>query len=188
MHKNLLNSFIFFLIGLTPGLVSAECSPFYLGVNAARFDSKFNSYEPRGAMAHLGWDMNNWLALELAGGGSENYRDEQSGNTTQVDYVGSAFVRFNLRFNHVTVYLLGGYSSTQQTATTGAVTTETSSSGGSYGYGIDFYGTRDLALSFRRVEFIDIDDPNNASENVHLGATMIGITYYFDKPRIHRRY
>ena len=163
----------------------AERSPLYMNVNAVVFDSTRNTYEPEGVSLGFGWDLNNYLSFELDGTTSDTYEDQPSADTYQVDYAASAFLRFNLRFNRVTLYAMGGYSKIKTTSTAGALTTIQESDGTSYGYGIDFYGTPDLALSIRRIEFIDIDEP---AEQVNIGATMLGITYYYDTPRIHSRY
>lgn len=177
------------LIPMFPSLALAESSPMYIGVNFATFDSKYSDVELDGGIINLGFDLNNYFAFELSGGASETTNDEATGAKSKVDYVASAFLRFNLRFNRVTVYALGGYSQVKSTSSLGSITVEDTSSGGSYGYGIDFYGTRDLALSFRRVEFVDIEETSgNTTTKTHVGATMVGITYYFDKPKIYSRY
>jgi len=170
---------------LLPAISLAENSSNYIGVNVATFDSKQTTTEQDGLMINFGYDLNNYLALEIAAGASETNEDAATNDTSKIDYTASAFLRFNMRFNRVTLYVLGGYSSVEATATSGATSTTTTDSSGSYGYGIDFYGTRDLALSFRRVEFFDNEE---LTGNRHLGATMIGITYYFDTPKIHSRY
>lgn len=187
MYKKFLLVFAIFS-GLIPGILSAETSELYIGINAANFDSKYNSYEPEGGIVQLGWDMNNWLALEVAAGTSSKYSDETTGDSSQVDYVAGAFLRFNIRLDRITLYAMGGYSKAKQTSTSGSVTTIDETSGGSLAYGIDFYGTRDLALSVKRIEFFDIEDQNNPNNNAHLGATLVGITYYYDTPKIRRRY
>lgn len=170
---------------LLPCLARAESSPLYIGINAAQFDSKYTDAELDGGMINLGVDLNNYIALEIAGGLSKTEEDAATATTDKINYVASAFLRFNLRFDRVTVYVLGGYSQAEGKTTTATTTTVTTDNGGSYGYGIDFYGTRDLALSVRRVEFFDID---TETEKAHLGATMLGITYYFDTPKLHSRY
>jgi len=157
----------------------------YIGVNLATFDSKYHTTEQDGYMVNLGFDMNNYFAFELAAGTSKTETDPVTNDTSKIDYTASAFLRFNMRFDRITVYLLGGYSQVEGTTTSGGVNTSTTDEGGSYGYGLDFYGTRDLALSFRRVEFFDNEETTG---NRHLGATTIGITYYYDTPKIRSRY
>lgn len=157
----------------------------YIGVNSAAFDSKYDTTEHDGAMLSLGVDLNNYFALELAAGASSTTEDPVTSESSKINYVASAFLRFNMRFNGITIYLLSGYSQLESTVNSGTTSTTTTDSSGSYGYGIDFYGTRDLALSARRVEFFDNEEPTG---NRHLGATMIGITYYFDTPKIRSRY
>ncbi len=183
MIKKLITRLLLFFL-VIPGVALAETSPLYINVNAAIYDSTLNTYEPQGVTLGFGWDLNNFLTLELMGGTSETYNDDATGNTASIDYAGSGFLRFNLRFNRVTLYLLGGYSKVKSTITEGALTTVSESDGTSYGYGIDFYGTPDLALSIRRIEFIDLDEP----DLVNHGATLLGITYYYDTPRIRSRY
>lgn len=171
---------------LLPAISLAENnSSNYIGINVATFDSKYSTTEYDGGMINFGYDLNNYLALEIAAGASESNDDPVTSDSSKINYAASAFLRFNMRFNRVTVYLLGGYSQVESTSTSGSTSTTTTDSSGSYGYGIDFYGTRDLALSVRRVEFFDNDEP---SGKTHLGATMVGITYYFDTPKIHSRY
>ncbi|MDH5257629.1 MAG: outer membrane beta-barrel protein [Gammaproteobacteria bacterium] len=170
---------------LFSGIALAENSSNYIGINAATFDSKNSTTEYDGGMINFGYDLNNFIALEIAAGGSSTETDKVTNDTSKIDYAASAFIRFNVRFSGVTVYLLGGYSQVESTSTTGTTSITTTDSSNSYGYGIDFYGTRDLALSVRRVEFFDNDE---VTGNRHLGATMVGITYYFDEPKIHSRY
>ena len=170
---------------LLPGLSLAENSSNYIGVNVATFDSKNSTIEQDGAMLNLGYDLNNYIALEMAAGASETYEDPATTDTSKINYAASGFLRFNVRFSRVTFYVLGGYSKVESSSTTGSTKTTYSDSGSSYGFGIDFYGTRDLALSVRRVEFFDSNEPTG---NRHLGATMLGITYYFDTPKIRSRY
>ena len=170
---------------LLPSIVLAENSSNYIGVNAATFDSKYSTIEHDGAMVNFGYDMNNYLALEVAGGTSKTNTDQLTTDTSKINYAASVFLRLNLRFSRVTVYALAGYSKVESATTSGTVTTTTTDNSNSYGYGIDFYGTRDLALSFRRVEFFDNEE---LTGNRHLGATMVGITYYFDTPKIQSRY
>lgn len=166
---------------LFPAITHAEDnSSNYIGINVATFDSKYSTTEHDGGMINLGYDLNNYIALEIAAGASETYEDPATNDTSKINYAASAFLRFNLRFNRVTLYVLGGYSQVETASTTGTVSTTTTDSSSSYGYGIDFYGTRDLALSVRRVEFFDNEETTG---NTHLGATMVGITYYFDKPK-----
>lgn len=157
----------------------------YIGINMASFDRKYSTEEYDGGMINFGYDLSNYFALEIAAGASESYEDPATLDTSKINYAASVFLRFNLRFDRVTLYVLGGYSEVESISTSGSTSTTTTDSSGSYGYGIDFYGTRDLALSVRRVEFFDNDEP---SGNTHLGATMVGITYYFDTPKIHSRY
>jgi len=170
---------------LLPGMTYAESSSNYIGAQIAKFDSKYSSAEFDGGMMSLGYDLNNYIALEAAAGASQSYEEPVTGNTAQIDYVASAFLRFNVRFNRVTLYALGGYSRVGSTATSGSVSVTDTNSGVSYGFGIDFYGTRDLALSIRRVELFDEEKKSGKSQ---LGASMVGITYYFDTPKIHSRY
>lgn len=176
-------------IYMLPSLVMAESSPMYIGVNFASFDSKYSDTEFDGGMLNLGFDLNNYVAFELAGGASESTDDPATSTSSKVDYAASAFLRFNLRFDRVTVYVLGGYSQVESSTKTTTTSTSFKDSGGSYGYGIDFYGTRDLALSVRRVELIDTESQSaSGTTKTHIGATILGITYYFDKPKIHSRY
>ncbi len=185
-HKRISLTFLTFL--LLPGLSLADnSSRNYIGINVASFDSKYNTNEHDGAMVNLGVDLNNYIALDFAVGASSSNDDPVTLDTSKVNYVASGFLRFNLRFNRITIYALGGYSQVESSSTTDGTTTTTTDNSGSYGYGIDFYGTSDLALSFRRVEYFD-NEETTTTENRHLGATMIGITYYFDTPKIRSRY
>lgn len=170
---------------LLPAFAHAENSSNYIGINVATFDSKYSTVEHDGAMINVGYDLNNYLALEVVAGASETYQEPATSDTSKINYAASAFLRFNIRLNRITLYLLGGYSQVETTSTIGGTSTTTTNESNSYGYGIDFYGTRDLALSVRRVIFFDNEE---LSGNTHLAATMIGITYYFDTPKIHSRY
>lgn len=161
----------------------ADSSHMYIGLMAASFDSKYDMPDHDGGMLNFGMDLNNFLSLELAGGTSSTTNTPIL--SSKIDYVASAFLRFNLRFDKITLYALSGYSDTQVTTTQANLSIKTKETGISYGYGIDFFGSPDLALSVRRVEFFENDQDNIKS---HLGATMFGITYYFDSPSMYRRY
>lgn len=182
---------ILFLI-FSPSLAMAENSPFYIGINAASFESTTTdtsqtetstSYD--GAMLNFGYDINNYFSLELLTGASSS-ADESPTISSKIDYTGGVYARFNLRFNRVTLSLLGGYATTGISTTVGNTTTSDSESGQSAGIGIDFYGTRDLALSLRTMILYAKDNPGGG--DTVLSATTFGITYYFDKPKIHSRY
>lgn len=180
------------LVFILPSTVMAESSPMYIGINAATFDAKdsVSKEEIDGGMLNLGFDLNNYLAFEVAGGASKSKDDPATSSSSKINYAASAFIRFNLRFNRVTVYVLGGYSQVEGTGTTGTTSITVKEKGGSYGYGIDFYGTRDLALSLRRVELVESDRATGpaTTTKINTGATMVGITYYFDTPKIRSRY
>lgn len=179
------------LVFSLPTVVMAESSPMYLGINAATFDATTAGTQTDydGGMLNLGFDLNNYFAFEVAGGTTKSTDDPVTSTSSSINYTASAFIRFNVRFNRVTVYALGGYSQVESNSKTGAISSTTTDKGGSYGYGIDFYGTPDLALSVRRVEFVETETGTGSNKVKHnIGATMLGITYYFDKPKIHSRY
>lgn len=179
------------LLGIFPSMAMAESSPMYIGIDIATFDAKSSDTKTDydGGMLSLGFDLNNYLAVEVAGGASKTNDDPDTLTSSKINYAAGAFLRFNLRFNRVTIYALGGYSQVESSATTGTASTTTKDKGGSYGFGIDFYGTPDLALSVRRIEFVETETTiGSTTTKNNIGATMMGITYYFDKPRIHSRY
>lgn len=183
MFRKILNLTTLFAL-MFPASLLAETSPLYISLNSATFDSKYHDYEVDGAILSLGIDLNNYISFEVSGGTSDKHEDTAAGISYEVDYVASAFMKLNLRLNRVNLYVLGGYTKSEVTSTVGTTTTTDETKGGSVGYGIDFFGTPDLALSIRRVEFYDLEN----EPKTHLGATMFGITYYFDTPRIHSRY
>lgn len=185
MNKKLLLTLASLFAMHFPTVSMADTSPLYMNVNAAIYDSQFNTLEPEGINLGFGVDLNNYFSFEMIAGTSNETEGVPVTNTAKINYAASGLLRFNLRFKRVTLYALGGYSKVKATNTTGVTTTVQEADGVSYGYGIDFFGTPDLALSVRRIEFIDIDDP---AELASYGATMFGITYYFDTPKIHSRY
>ncbi len=133
----------------------AETSHTYIG---ADFYSSLPGYGLR-----LGYDFNNILAIE--GMGISVSSNSQSSNSGSIL---AGFLRFNLRFEKSTVY--GLYGSAQST-TTGSSTSTVATT---YGFGADFYATRDIAFTF-----------SSLFQNPTFG---VGLTYYFDTPTVSSRY
>ncbi len=94
-----------------------------------------------------------------------------------------AFVgaRFNLRYNHFTVFTLGGvsYAKIKETGSGSPYTTTIVAP--AYGVGLDFYGSESTAITFSYIQYLD-------STKVNLSAVQFGIKFYFDKPKIFNRY
>ena len=185
--------FSFLALPLSGMADSGENSPLYIGINGAKYEltattasGTESSVEYDGYMFNLGYDFNNYLSLEADAGLSSSENEATPGSSSKIDYTVGLYLKLNMRFDRVVVSLLGGQTSTKMSVTTGATTTSDTESSTAGGIGIDFFGTRDLALTFRRMIIYTKD--NVGGGDTTITATTAGITYYFDTPRIRSRY
>jgi hypothetical protein len=163
----------------------AKESPFYLGIDYGDFgldiDGSSVSYDnANGYSVRLGYDFNNWLAVEGHYFAPDTFETTSSSINEDISYGLSAFARFNLRFTRTTLYALAGYTQLTQKGSN----LDTSDIG--YGAGLDFYGTKDTALT---IQFMKYYVSENASGNdTELTGVTFGFTHYFDRPRVSKRY
>jgi len=134
-----------------------------------------------GGMIKFGYDFSNYFAIETHLGTSTTNDDLAPTYTVGIDYLGFAGARFNLRYDHLTLYGLAGAGFTRITEKTPATTYETSKIGPAYGVGLDFYGSKTTSISIAYIQYLDETD-------VNISSFQIGVKFYFDKPKIQKRY
>lgn len=166
-------------------LYAAEPSHFYIGLGWGNYafsiqNSGTTYSNSSGPALDLGYDLNNILAIQ----GSYVVPDTFTGTggaTENISYAASLFLRANLRFERSSIFLLAG----------GSYIGENNSSykgtGPAYGIGIDFYGTKDAAITLKYVTYLDVK-ATNSSNKVNANGVTLGFTYYFDTPTFSDRY
>ena len=173
---------------LSSNLVLAEEGHYYLGVDIGDFGYSQEGYaspdNAKGYVLRLGYDFNNWLAIEGHYADPEDYKYSSANLSTNSL---SAFARLNLRFKRATLYGIAGATRVSASVTApGLGAASDTSSALAYGAGLDIYGSKDTAITFAFIRYYDkkIDGAKNT-----IDATTIGITHYFgDRPRIYKRY
>ena len=171
----------FVLLGAST-TVHAEEAHFYLGVDVGdssyTVDNSSTTYDnANGIVLRLGYDFNNWLAVEGHYSAPDDFEGSDSSTLSGHSY--SAFLRANLRFRRATLYAIGGASSANYTGT--------NEIGYAYGAGLDVYGSKDTALTFAYTSYYN--DETAASNKIESNAVTFGITHYFgNRPRIYKRY
>ncbi len=133
-----------------------------------------------GGLVKFGYDLNNWIGFE-GHLGSTTTNEDTTNYTAKIDYMAFAGARFNLRYDHLTVYALAGAGYAQIKETSSAVNYETTKGGPAYGVGIDFYGSKSTSVSLAYIQYVD-------STAIDLSSLQLGVKFYFDKPKIQRRY
>ncbi len=175
-------------LSITPAF--AENSPMYFGFGYASTTTKtVNTFgastsaeaDMNGAVLKFGYDINNWIGFE--GHLSNTTTNDQSAPTysVKVDYMALAAARFNLRYDHFTVFALGGVGYAQVKETSSGTLYTTTKAAPAYGVGLDFYGSKSTAVTFSYIQYLDSND-------VNLSSVQLGVKFYFDKPKISRRY
>ena len=171
---------------ITPIQINAsEPSHFYVGLGwgSYAFDIKNSGVEygnSSGIALDLGYDFNNIVAIQASYISPDNF-DATGGTNEDINYAASLFVRANLRFERSSIFFLAG----------GSKVSENNSSydgnGLAYGMGVDFYGSKNTAVTLKYVRYLDADT-TVGSNNVKLDGATIGFTHYFDTPRFNDRY
>ena len=159
-------------------------------------------------MFYMGYDLSNWLAFEAHLGKTNRISlTDPSGDFINIgtDYVAAAFVRLNLRYEKVTWYAMAGVSTVQVNGdydiTNGAAsitgtlgnffnltglaatgTFDDSITGSAYGGGMEFYGTRNTAITLSWIRYFDDSDAGA------LTVASLGFVHHFDWPRTASRY
>lgn len=166
-------------------LYAAEPSHFYMGAGWGNyaFNIKNSSTvygDASGLALDLGYDFNNILALQASYIAPDTFT-ATSGTSESISYAASLFLRANLRFERSSVYFLAGAS------TLGKNNASYDGTGLAYGVGLDFYGSKNVALTLKYVNYLDTKTISG-SNKVSLDGTTLGFTYYFDTPRFNNRY
>lgn len=134
-----------------------------------------------GGLIKYGYDLNNWLAIEGHLGSTTTNVESAPVYSSNIQYMAFAGARFSMRFDHFTVYGLGGagYASIKETSS--GTDFETNKGTLAYGVGLDFYGSKTTSISVAYIQYVD-------STEIDLSSLQLGVKFYFDKPRIKRRY
>lgn len=181
------------ILGLTlalfsSNLVLAEEARYYLGVDVGDFGYSAEGYtspdNATGYILRLGYDFNNWLAVEGHYADPEDYKYTSATLSTNSL---SLFARLNLRFKRATLYGIAGASRVKASVSVSGVgAISDTESALAYGAGIDIYGSRDTAFTFAFTRYYD---KKVGGSKTTIDATTFGITHYFgDRPRIYKRY
>ncbi len=134
-----------------------------------------------GAVIKLGYDLNNWIAFEGHLGSTTTNDESAPTYSSKIDYMAFAGARFNLRYDHFTVYGLAGAGYTQITETSSGTLYETTKAAPAYGVGLDFYGSKTTAFTLSYIQYVD-------STEIDLSSFQFGVKFYFDKPKFYKRY
>ncbi|MDH5181324.1 MAG: porin family protein [Gammaproteobacteria bacterium] len=180
---------LFALLAVTmAGQVQAAESPLYFGIGVTDYaidgtgDVSLNGYT-----GYVGIDLDNIFGLEGVYMNSDTLSDPGGSGNIKLNYAGMGLLRFNLRYNHLTLYLFGGYYLAEIGATinfgTLSSTTALETSGYVYGGGIDLFGTKDTALSVRWYKTADKDE-----SDFNTTTLSIGLHIYYDVPKVFNRY
>jgi len=165
-----------------PTRAYAQNPRFYAGLDYSSFKLKeISGVNLKGGKLRLGFDINNYLALEGHAGASGADTDETTGLDYKINYMASTFIRGNLRFNRFTVYALAGWSLAEARVSglTGAVSEDkTYNAGASYGGGMDFYGSKNTAITLSYIQY----------NKVEMSAFSVGFVHYFAVSSLDKRY
>lgn len=178
----------FMVAAALPQVAGAQAPANYVGLDLLSFTADSNTVDESlgGVAVKLGRDFTNFFGVEGHVGMSDE--EEAAGFRYQIDYFASLFGRFNLHLNNnVSLYAMAGgsYVKTSGSATfpapVGAVSLVDDDAGLAYGAGVQAFGDEDLSINLGWVRYLHTSDAT-------LDAFNVGLTYYFDWPRIRRRY
>ena len=168
---------------------------FYWGLHAGQeADSEFDV-----GMLTFGYDFDDWISTELHLGKSNTLNLTGVGNdffNVKANFISALFLRFNMRFEKINWYLLGGYGKTEFEADfsigntlaslsgffpSGGLPTSGSESvdfsGPAYGFGVEIYGTPNSALTLSWIRYFE---DSVGGLDVDFTTTNIGFVYHFD--------
>lgn len=182
-HTPLINSLI---LGAcvaisSPAQAEIEWTGLYSGIYFSNAKDKFEAdsggkeEESRGHIKiKLGKYLNNFLSVEGQIGMTNNSDDTQGISTY------GAYLRANKSFGKYNMYGMLGYSGIYSYHDDFDSVSE---SGGSYGVGLEIFGSKNLALSIEYLALLDMsvdgDDPNFGSGDLKFETIGIGLTYFF---------
>jgi len=177
----LIRTLIFTILTLAfAGTAQAGSSPMYFGLGIADYSAEGNDTTADGIFLNFGIDIGNYFAIEAVAANSDRYESTTTGDYAEIDYYAALYGRFNLRYDHLTLYLMAGYATLSATTSFYGTDDTYEDSGLTYAAGIDLYGTKNTAISVRYYDYID--------EDSHITGINIGLNFYFDVPRINKRY
>jgi len=174
---------------LSTSQVLAENTRHYLefdiaGVNAkAKDNAGVVGYDSgtNGFFVKYGYDINNWFAVEGHLGNSTESDTDAPTYTIKADAIGFLGGRFNLRYDGFTLYGLAGAAYAAVTETESGTEYKTNFSSVAYGIGMDMYGSKESAITFSIIRYLDVTEGT-------LTTGQIGFKFYFDKPKFSGRY
>ena len=137
--------------------------------------------EMDGGIIKYGYDINNWFAVEGHLGSTTSQDDAAISYSAKIQYMGFAGARFNLRYDHFTLYGLAGAGYASVKETSAGTEFSTKKGGAAYGIGMDFYGSKTTSISLSYIQYVD-------STEVDLSSLQLGVKFYFDKPQFKNRY
>ena len=167
-------------------LYAAEPSHLYIGAAWGNYSLDIKNYSASydsssGLALDIGYDFTNVFAIQGSYIAPDTFQ-ASSGNDENISYATSLFARANLRFQRWTLFGLAG-----GTSVSGNNAEYVNTINPAYGVGIDFYGTKDVAITLKYVNYVDAK-LKVIGNDVSLSGTTIGFTYYFDTPRFSKRY
>jgi len=142
------------LVGTTLGSVAMSNLNLRLGYHVADFFA---------VEGHVGWGSDNTGVLLK----SPNSR------------YASLFLRFDLPFDQVNLYLLAGGSYFETDVVTATAAKQGNETSPAYGLGIELFGNRDTALTLEMARYLD-----SATQDRY-DSVGIGFVTHFDWPRLH---
>jgi len=174
---------------LSTSQVLAENTRHYLEFDIAGMDAKAKDnanvvgYDSgmNGFFVKYGYDINNWLAVEGHLGNSGESDDDAPTYTIKASAIGFLGGRFNLRYDGFTLYGLAGAAYVAVTETESGTEYKTNFSSIAYGMGMDLYGSKESAITFSIIRYLDVTEGT-------LTTAQIGFKFYFDKPKFSGRY
>lgn len=168
----------------------AENSPMYFGFSYGKTKTKtVNTFAAKtpanasmhGAVVKLGYDINNWIGFEGQLSNTTTHYQPAQTYSVKVEYIALAAARLNLRYDHFTVFALGGAGYARVRETSQGTAHTVTKIAPAFGVGIDLYGSKSTAITLSYIKYLD-------STKVNLSSVQLGFTFYFDKPEISRRY
>lgn len=168
----------FLALGTT---ANASDAHWFVDLNAWQFDQSGGD-DLTGLALDLGYDLNNYFTLQTRAGRTES-TDVGANLDYRIDYYLGAYLRFNLRYNHLTVYALGGYSYFKEggSAVQGAGVKD-SEYGGAGGMGLALFGSEDTAITLEYLRHVLADSDQDVN-TIH-----VGLLHHFGLRRPSKRY
>lgn len=158
------------LIAATPQLALAERPPSYWAVSLGQYefsDADDNAIDVTNVGLEGGVQFIPWLGAELRVG-AEASRSEDVFASTDVNYAGG-FLRFDVPYERVNVYLLAGGGGLSYTDVDGDEDAQTGPAGG---IGVELYGSERSAVKLEAMTY--------TGEDVSYQGINVGFVYHFN--------